>query len=71
MEKKAKFVGVIGHIEPNWVEKQIQLENNIAFAKSEHYVPQASPAPRDLELSETAKFVFGKSIIKFVRSAMP
>jgi hypothetical protein len=71
MQKKTKFVGVIGHIEPNWVEKQIQLENNIAFAKSEHYVPQASPTPARIELTPAAAHVFGRSISKFIHSCLP
>jgi hypothetical protein len=68
MKKKATFVGVIGHIETNWIEKQIKLENNIAFAKSVHYVPQASPALKALELTPVAAHVFGRSITRFFSS---
>lgn len=62
MKKKTTFVGVVGHIEPNWIEKQIQLENNIAFAKSVHYVPKATATVTRLNLTGTAKYVFARSI---------
>jgi hypothetical protein len=71
MQKKARFVGVVGHIEPDWIKKQIQLEDNIAFAKSAHYVPKASATSISFDLSETARFVFARSITKFVSSMMP
>lgn len=70
MKKKAKFVGVIGHIEPNWVERQIRLENNIAFAKSEHYVPTAKPSKPQKKWEPTPHYVFGLNIQK-LKGYMP
>jgi hypothetical protein len=71
MKKTHKLVGVIGHIEPDWIARQVRLEDNIAFAKSEHYVPQASPTPAGMELTPAAAYVLGRSISKFIHSCLP
>lgn len=56
-----KPLKVIGLIDPNWIEKQIQIENNMLFAKSPHYVPKAEMVQSKFKVTQEIKQALASS----------
>lgn len=52
---------VIGYIQPDWIEKQIKLEDNIMFARSTHYVPKAEVLKSKFSITKPIKQAFASS----------
>lgn len=72
----------LGYSDPKWslkvaVQKQVELEDKIAWAKRNEHQAEYVHTPSNFHLSETAQYVLGSSIRKstpltrFISSIMP
>lgn len=67
---------LLGYTDPEWglkeaIRKQVAREDQVAWAQGEE--PEFAPPPplSSTKWNPTAKYVFGRGIIRFAHSLMP